>query len=650
MLMLLGLGLAALRPAAAQQPSDTTRSRASGLSKIEETDTLPSPDEGPVRLAYTTEPLFQAHTDSFRYYDTTLGRMQQYQRIYRTERFAEDLGNIGSVVYPLTPRWDSAIGFRPGLDYAEAYRLRPDAYRYWDVPRPLSVLAYVQGGQELQKLDLLHSQNFSPLVNAALRYERIVSDGFYFNQNTSVSNVLGTVNGSSHDHRYRFFVHGYFQTVKNRENGGMESDSAFRAEEGGNRQRLPVRLEDAFAVQRYRSFGLDQYYLFGRFPADTLPDTLRRGRQLNETSKRSYLRWNNRVRSWEYRFEEDTRNTDDFPANGFFDNDRTRDLTEAWHWESRASTRWAPELGRTNDLRLTAGGTFHLAAYNNRYLRNRRFRYVTLDGEADLRLGNWTLNGFAEAVSQGDFAGDFRFEAESAWRSPDSLLAVRAYLHNRRQSPDQKSTYYAGNYYFLINDGFEAVSHTELGGQLRIPRFGTAFEVSLHRAVNWIYFDSTRNFVQLASQLNYAGLHWRQSVRLGGFRLRAHLLAQQWIDEPDAPLALPDWGARVSTWYERALFDRALLARLGVDARWHSAFLANGYQPAIGEFAPQERIEVGNYPVVDVWLAGQVQDFRFFAKMEHLNQGLSQGIYYTLPRYPLYPRVFRFGVTWRLLD
>lgn len=608
---------------------------------------LPQPDSGKIDLAYTTHGLFQSYTDSFRTYDTTLGRLHQYQRIYQLPSFAEDLGNIGTPVYRLYPEWNPALGFRPGLDYGAYYRHRFASIRYYDVPRPLSLLEYVQGDEEMQVLRLRHTQNFTPLWNASLRYDRIVSQGFYFNQETGLSDVLLTTNASSHNHHYRLFAHAYFQTLKNQENGGMESDSAFRAEDLGNRVRLPVKLDRAFAVSRYRRYYLDQYYLLGAFQADTLPDSVYRSRQMNEAQQRSYVRLENRLERWEYRFEEDQRNADDFGA-AFYDPDTTRDLTQAWHYQSRLATRWAPQLGRLGGAKLTTGLAQHLARYQGRYIQTQDFQYSQADASLDVNLGPWKLLTQATSILQGDFLGNYRVEARTEWRSRDSLFELGLRAANWQQAPERKAALYAGNYTFY-DKALSDENHTHFEGRLRIPSTRSEVSAFIHRATNWTYYNRNRSFSQLDEQLGYIGFRLRQDVVWGGYHLQMHGMGQRWLQE-DVPLALPDWAAKVSTFYQFHLFERVLLLRIGVDGRWHSRFLGNNYQAFIAEFAPQRQLEVGDYPVLDAWLSGQVKDFRFFAKLEHLNRSWTERVAYTLPGYPIFPTVFRFGIRWRLLD
>ena len=610
-------------------------------------DTLPQPDSGSVDMVYTLGPLFRAHTDSFRRRDTVLGSIQQYQRIYQLGAFAEDLGNIGTPVYSLQPLWSGRLGFRAGLDYAAYYRRPLSQVRYYDVPRPLSVIDYVQGDEEMQLLNIRHTQNFHPLWNASLDYDRIVSQGFYFNQETGLSDVTLSTNAASHDHHYRLFAHAYFHTVKNRENGGMESDSAFRAEAGSNRTRLPVRLEEAFAVSRYRRYYADQYYLLGKFKADTVPDSVMRSRQLNQTQARSYLRWENRYERWEYRFEEDQRNEDDF-GGGFYERDRTRDLTRAQHFMSRLATRWAPRWGRRSGARITAAAAQHLARYGGTYLSDRYFQYTAGEGRLALELGSWNLQGEVATILQGDFLGDYRAQLATQWKSGDSLLSITMEARNWQQAPKRKAERYVGNYIFNIqNLGPE--NHTDFTGSLSIPAIHSRLSANLHRVDNLTYFDATDRFAQLDRDIGYFGARIRQDLAVGGWHLKLHLLGQRWLAD-NVPVALPDWAARASTYYQFYLFEKALNLRAGLDGRWHSGFFANAYRPFVAEFAPQRSIEVGNYPFIDLWISGQVKDFRFFVKFEHFNQGIFGQNYYTIPRYPIFPRSLRFGITWRLLD
>ena len=64
---------------------------------------------------------------------------------------------------------------------------------------------------------------------------------------------------------------------------------------------------------------------------------------------------------------------------------------------------------------------------------------------------------------------------------------------------------------------------------------------------------------------------------------------------------------------------------LGADLRYFSKYYAHDYCPALSQFTVQEntehRIELGNYPIVNVYANMDIKHTRFFFMMSHVNAG-----------------------------
>ena len=98
---------------------------------------------------------------------------------------------------------------------------------------------------------------------------------------------------------------------------------------------------------------------------------------------------------------------------------------------------------------------------------------------------------------------------------------------------------------------------------------------------------------------------------------------------------------------------RVLKCDLGADARYFTKYQAPDYNPAIGQFVVQENevpVEVGNYPVVNVYANFHLQHTRFFVMMSHVNAGSGKRNYFFTPHYPLNERILRFGLSWNFFN
>jgi hypothetical protein len=86
--------------------------------------------------------------------------------------------------------------------------------------------------------------------------------------------------------------------------------------------------------------------------------------------------------------------------------------------------------------------------------------------------------------------------------------------------------------------------------------------------------------------------------------------------------------------------------QIGVDVQYNTAYYAPLLNPATGQFCVQDKVKVGNYPVMSAYANFYVKllHLRFFAQYQHLNASFMNYQYFTMPNYPLNPDVFRAGL------
>ncbi len=101
------------------------------------------------------------------------------------------------------------------------------------------------------------------------------------------------------------------------------------------------------------------------------------------------------------------------------------------------------------------------------------------------------------------------------------------------------------------------------------------------------------------------------------------------------------------------LAKKVLSVQLGADVRYFTKYNAPAYMPAIQNFylQPEEgKVEIGGYPIVNVYANLHLKRTRFYVMMYHVNQGISRPDYFLSPHYPINPRVLKFGLSWNFYD
>ena len=117
-------------------------------------------------------------------------------------------------------------------------------------------------------------------------------------------------------------------------------------------------------------------------------------------------------------------------------------------------------------------------------------------------------------------------------------------------------------------------------------------------------------------------------------------------------LPLPDLNVYTNL-FLRFKIARVLSCDLGADVRYFTKYYAPDYSPALGQFTVQEgdnRVQIGNYPFVNVYANLHLKHTRFFVMMSHVNAGSGKMNYFLAPHYPTNGRVLRLGVSWNFFN
>ena len=64
----------------------------------------------------------------------------------------------------------------------------------------------------------------------------------------------------------------------------------------------------------------------------------------------------------------------------------------------------------------------------------------------------------------------------------------------------------------------------------------------------------------------------------------------------------------------------------------------------------QDRQEIGNFPRIDVFFNGKIQQTRLYFKYEHANASFTGYNYYSAVGYPYRDSIIRFGLIWNFFQ
>ena len=288
----------------------------------------------------------------------------------------------------------------------------------------------------------------------------------------------------------------------------------------------------------------------------------------------------------------------------------------------------------------------------------RRIRYteqeIFLGGELAKREGkllHYNVNGEVGLVDKA--IGQFRVNANldlnfRLWKDTVNFYA-RGYVSNTL--PSFYMRHYHSNHYNWDNDNMDKEFRTRVEGELNISRWGTNLRAGVEKIKNYTYFNQSALPEQNGGNIQVLSATLKQDFRLGVFHLDNEVTWQKTSNETVLPL--PQLSLYHNFYILAKLAKKVLTVQLGADVRYFTKYNAPAYAPGVQQFHLQptdDLVEIGGYPIVNVYANLHLKRTRIFAMMYHVNAGMGSANSFLVPHYPINPRLFKIGVSWNFYD
>ena len=656
-----------------------------GMEQADSTDTKKKRERRPLESYYfndTTRALYNWKWNVDRYYnrvnimplDTTLADWRTDYVFYRKGVGDMALGGLGQSSQPVN--WfdrnqDRDFTFARSYD---AYTARLENVPFYNGKSALTNMTYLESGQKRYReehFELVHSQNINPSTSANVSYKARSTMGRYDWQRTK-NHALSV--GVAHTGK-RYSIHAAYMNnmVDSRENGGVVgewaiADTVFEMPSG-----VPMRLASSEAHNKYRNNAvfvkqaiaiplervteydfsvadLSAIYVGHQFEYNSWSKvyTDKRGTYSNERGN-----YNKETGEWES--EDNLSYYDDW----FISPETTRDSISERLISNKLFVQVQP-WDRYGAISTIDGGVgYDIHTYS--YLRLQD--YVRGDMTRDKR-SSWYIYGAASGMIKryADWRADAKYHP-SGYRGGDlsagGEITLRAFIREHPliltgrfryelRSPGYWHENLFSNHYVWFNS-FDKESETRFEVNFSVPDI--ALEVGVWQGVmtNMIYYGNDSRVAQNPGTVSLTSLYARKDFRFAGFHLDHRALVQ--ISSDEHVLPVPTFSAYLSYYYEFWVVRDVLRVQVGLDGRFNTAYYAPGYNPALSAFYNQREVKIGNYPYLDAFVSAKWKRMRILLKFQHLNQNLfGNGEYFQVARYPLNPRMFKFGLSWSFYD
>ena len=264
--------------------------------------------------------------------------------------------------------------------------------------------------------------------------------------------------------------------------------------------------------------------------------------------------------------------------------------------------------------------------------------HYSIDGEVgimDKAMGQFRVNGNMDL--------NFRL-----WKDTVNLI-VRGFVKNTL--PSFYMRHYHSNLHVWDNDNMEKEFRTRVEGELNMDRWGTNLRAGVENVKNYTYLNQKAVPEQNSGNIQILSATLKQNFRAGIFHLDNEVTWQKSSNETVLPL--PQFSVYSNLYLLTKLAKKVLTVQLGADVRYFTKYNAPAYTPSIQQFHLQpenDQVEIGGYPIVNVYANLHLKRTRLFAMYSHVNQGMGTRNSFLVPHYPINPSLLRIGVSWNFYD
>lgn len=586
------------------------------------------------------------------YLDTSLTIQREYsfnylrKDIFGLLPFANEGQTYNTLQYSLTEFSPyPEFGFKAKhFNFLEANQIR-----YSSVATPVTELYFKSVMKKGQSVDAFFTVNTSPRLNFSIAYKGLRSQGSYNNQLASTGNFRFTTSYSSLNKRYVANTHFTYQDILNEENGGITTATDFESEDPkyDNRQRLEVYLNDAKSFLKGKRFFVDHFFRVNKTKG---ANNLYVSHQFNYENK--FFEFNQKTVSSTVGFSTVDRFGDSFVSSGI--NDQT-------HYNKMYN-----KAGLTYENTTLGKFQFFADDFRSNYYYNQILIFDSKTVPAALSRNINSAGGQYEYQKK-KWNGKFLYSRSVTNQSLSNLDAKLYYemnddyqfsfgFQNLNKLPNDNYNLHQSSYvnYNWSND-FKNEKINSITANTSTPWFDASLQFMTLN--DHLFFENTATDVsqqiitpnQYGKTINYLSIKANREFQFGKFALDNTILYQK-VDQQDAIVNVPEIVTRNTIYYTNYLFKKALFLQTGVTLNYFTSFLANDYNPVLGEFFIQNNKEIGSYPNLDFFVNAQIQRTRIYFKAEHFNSSFTGNTFYSAPNNPYRDFTIRFGLIWNFFN
>lgn len=544
--------------------------------------------------------------------------------------------------------------------------VRPSAFNFTNSNVPYTNLTYHKAGSKIngeERFKAYFSVNVNKALAFGVNFDYLYGRGYYDSSNTAHFNAAPFLSYMG-DKFESTFLYSY-NYLKANQNGGITDDRYITRPEdmasGGKiteSNNIPTVMTQAttriknsyvYAANRYKvGFYRDK----ARAEGDTLPP---RKEFVPVTSFIHTIKvdWS------KYGFTSGD-NLTDYYQHTYLDPENTAiaDSTSFIRVKNTLGISLLEGFNKYAKSGLTAFASHQFSKYSLMSNEEGRTDYIKehefyVGAELAKRQGNiFHYHAVGEVGLLGEAIGQFSVNGDLDFNFP--MFNDTVSLIARGEISNKLASFYMRHYHskhFYWDDNMDKEFRTRIEGELRIARWRTRLKGGVENVKNYTYFNKEALPEQNASSIQVMSATLNQDFKIGMFHWDNEVTWQKSSNEDVLPL--PDFSIYSNLYMDFTLAKKVLKVQLGGDVRYFTEYYAPAFMAATGQFYLQpdeDRVKIGNYPIVNVYLNAQLKRTRIYVMMYHVNQGMGNSNYFYAPHYPINPRLLKIGISWNFYD
>jgi len=578
---------------------------------------------------FTYERNFKFNNIVFQTPDTIPDNLHRFTDLEQGDNFIQNLGNIGTAQRSLFFQPNTTIGRTSGYYVYDEFYTSPDKVQYYDTRSPYTDISAIFGGGGRAITDVLFTFNDSTQFNIGLDYNSIRADkqlSFLTRGDRNVQSTDWNIFGFLRPKKLPRYLLLF----------NMTQMKHTAAEQGGIREAItePQSADSLFFDYLDEDVVLDDaesydkrggLHIYQQYDLDSAFQVYHSG---------TY-------------FDQVVRYTDEFNLGG------TDSLIYSDLGESTSSIEDRTAFKTfTNEFGIK--GRTKKFSYTMFY-RNRSLRYDNVNQNLRKDSESYVGGTLRQQITPKIFltaSGEYLFGGNYLVKGDFSSNLFKASYSRISSKPSYLSEFYRGQQRTWSSSFNNQVSDNLIGEiNLSINRLTFQPFVRFNRISNYQYYNSDRLPDQATSDI---------VILSPGFNFD-YQLTSKWKWSSKAVFTsvsggsanafrIPEFMANGQMAYKNVIFDGRMIVHTGIDFHYRTAYDALAYDPVVQQFYVQENFTNGAFIKTDIFLNFKVENFLFFIKSAHFNQGLTSDGYFITPYFTGSRQTLDMGIRWSFYD